>query len=243
MKNNIVSFSGGKDSTAMLLMMLERGEDIHSVVFFDTGWEFPQMHDHIARVEEYAGIEIVKLKPEKSFDYWVLDRPVVGRKGKNKGIQYRRGNGWPSPMRRWCTREKVRSMNLYLDSVKNPVSCVGYGSDEAHRVKVNSKYPCRYPLLEYDKTEQDCLDYCLERGFDWGGLYGIYRRVSCYCCPLQRISDLKKLRKNFPELWSKTLYTDKMIQDNIGFHGYNTVQDLEKRFAEEDRHLKLPGIN
>jgi rubrerythrin len=29
----------------MLLMMLERGESIHSVVWFDTGWEFPQMQD------------------------------------------------------------------------------------------------------------------------------------------------------------------------------------------------------
>lgn len=47
MGSNIVSLSGGKDSTAMLLMMLERGEDIHSVVFFDTGWEFPEMHEHI----------------------------------------------------------------------------------------------------------------------------------------------------------------------------------------------------
>ena len=31
--NNVVSLSGGKDSTAMLHMMLERGDDIHSVVF------------------------------------------------------------------------------------------------------------------------------------------------------------------------------------------------------------------
>ena len=37
--NNVISLSGGKDSTAMLHMMLERGESIHSVLFFDTGWE------------------------------------------------------------------------------------------------------------------------------------------------------------------------------------------------------------
>lgn len=38
MKNNIVSFSGGKDSTAMVLEMLERNVPIHSVIAFDTGW-------------------------------------------------------------------------------------------------------------------------------------------------------------------------------------------------------------
>ena len=40
---NVVSLSGGKDSTAMLLMLLERGEPVADVVFFDTGWEFPEM--------------------------------------------------------------------------------------------------------------------------------------------------------------------------------------------------------
>lgn len=68
---NIISLSGGKDSTAMTLMMLERGEDIHSVVFFDTGWEFPEMHEYIDRLERYTGMSFVRLKSKHSFDYWM----------------------------------------------------------------------------------------------------------------------------------------------------------------------------
>ena len=56
--NYIISLSGGKDSTAMLLMMLERDEPIHSVVFFDTGWEFPEMYDHIRLLENKSGVKI-----------------------------------------------------------------------------------------------------------------------------------------------------------------------------------------
>jgi 3'-phosphoadenosine 5'-phosphosulfate sulfotransferase (PAPS reductase)/FAD synthetase len=41
------SFSGGKDSTAMLLMLIEKGCPLDRIIFFDTGWEFPQMYDHI----------------------------------------------------------------------------------------------------------------------------------------------------------------------------------------------------
>ena len=38
-----VSLSGGKDSTAMLLMMLEKEMPIDCVLWADTGMEFPEM--------------------------------------------------------------------------------------------------------------------------------------------------------------------------------------------------------
>ena len=38
-----VSLSGGKDSTAMLLMMIEKGMPVDGVFWADTGMEFPEM--------------------------------------------------------------------------------------------------------------------------------------------------------------------------------------------------------
>ena len=52
-------------------------------------------------------------------------------------------------------------------------------------------------------TEKDCLNYCYSKGYDWGGLYKLFDRVSCWCCPLKRIGEKKKLYKHFPELWNK----------------------------------------
>ena len=40
---HVVSFSGGKDSTAMLLRMLELGMPVDEIIFCDTTVEFPQM--------------------------------------------------------------------------------------------------------------------------------------------------------------------------------------------------------
>ena len=157
----------------------------------------------------------------------------------NKGVVHRVGNGWPSPMRRWCTRQKVDGINRYLRDVQNPISCVGVAADEAHRVKKNSKYPCRYPLIEWDIDEPSALAICKAHGFHWGGLYDIFKRVSCFCCPLQRVGELKKLRKHFPELWGKMLEWDGMIDENRGFKDYDTVHDLEARFAEDDRQLSF----
>ena len=42
-----VSCSGGKDSTAMLLLMIERDMPIDVVLTSDTGMYFPEMYEHI----------------------------------------------------------------------------------------------------------------------------------------------------------------------------------------------------
>ena len=80
---NIVSFSGGKDSTAMLLMMVEHRIPIDEIVFCDTEKEFPQMYDHIQKVQEYIGREITILRELGKFDYLMFDH--VKTRGNNKG--------------------------------------------------------------------------------------------------------------------------------------------------------------
>lgn len=86
---HIVQFSGGKDSTAMLLMMIEREMPIDEIIYCDTGKEFPQMYDHISKVERHIGRAITVLRAEKSFDYYFAEHVKV--KGKNI---HRKGYGW-----------------------------------------------------------------------------------------------------------------------------------------------------
>ena len=45
--------------------------------------------------------------------------------------------------------------------------------------------------MEWRITEAKALQICYDQGFDWGGLYEIYHRASCWCCPLQRIDELR----------------------------------------------------
>jgi hypothetical protein len=87
--------------------------------------------------------------------------------------------------------------------------------------------------------EAACLQYCKDRGFDWGGLYEHLSRVSCFCCPLQRIGGMRAIRKIRPELWAKMLKWDAALKDNRGFWGYHTVHDLERRFAAESLQMDL----
>ena len=236
--NNVLSFSGGKDSTAMVHQMLERGEPIHSLLFFDTGWEFPEMYDHLTLVEEKTGLKIIRLISKKSFDHWMYHQRVIAKDGPMKGEVVHIGYGWPHPSRRWCTREKVQALDIYHNSVPDLVKCVGYAADELHRCKPG----IRYPLIEYGMTETDCLQYCKDLGYTWGGLYDIFPRVSCWCCPLQKIDALRKLRQYRPVLWNHLIEMDlKQPRINQGFKDYQSVIDIEARFRCEDLRSQCTG--
>lgn len=189
------------------------------------------------------GFSFVRLYPQKPLTYWMLERKIIAKKGPKKGQVHRIGNGWPSPMRRWCTRIKIDSINRHCKQVENPVSCIGYAADEAHRDKQNGKFPKRFPLIEYGVDEAEALRICKAHGFHWDGLYDVFDRVSCFCCPLQSIGEIRKLRRHYPALWAKMLSWDAKIPGkNRGFNGYKTVHDMEAKFKAEDQWLRLPGL-
>ena len=87
------------------------------------------------------------------------------------------------------------------------VQCLGYSYDERKR-RPKWKNGYRYPLLEWGVCETEALKYCKAHGFDWGGIYDIFRRVSCWCCPMKGLRELRALRDNFPDLWARLLEMD-----------------------------------
>lgn len=79
--------------------------------------------------------------------------------------------------------------------------------------------------------------HCYDRGFDWDGLYEHFKRVSCWCCPLQRLSELRTLRKHYPELWQELIDMDSRTA--YKFKPDYSVEQLERRFAQEDLQQEL----
>jgi 3'-phosphoadenosine 5'-phosphosulfate sulfotransferase (PAPS reductase)/FAD synthetase len=227
---HIVSFSGGKDSTAMLLMMLEKKMQVDEIIFCDTGKEFPQMYEHIRQVEKYIGQEVTVLRAEKSFDWYLAEC-------KRKTGDYTDviGYGWPDIRCRWCTgflKEKV--FKKYL-SGQDYICYQGIAYDEPKRIK-NAK-STKYPLYDWKITEKQALAYCYSHVFSWGGLYEIFNRVSCWCCPLQPLRELENLYNYFPELWAELIEMDKKSWRR--FKDDYTVAQLTEKFELRKRQMKL----
>lgn len=229
---NIVSFSGGKDSSAMLLMMLERGIPIDYIVFCDTGMEFPEMYEHLDKVEQYIGRKITRLKAEHSFEHYMFDHEKTS--GKNKG---QHGYGWGSMRIRWCTYLlKEQIFDRFKASLGEPSQqFVGIAADEPKRIKDK-----RYLLVEWGITEAMALQYCKERGFDWGGLYDHLDRVSCWCCPLKNLREIKVIRDYHPALWQRLREMDEASPNQ--FRADYSVAQLEIKFSIEDEAIKQ-GLN
>ena len=217
MPNNIVSLSGGKDSTAMLLMMLEKKIKIDHIVFFDTGWEYPGMIEHINELEKYINRGIIRLKYKESFDE-----------------SFKRW-GFASFNRRWCTDRKVKTINKFCNQNKPYTQWVGFSKEEAKRIKKTIGY-C-YPLIDWKVTEEEALKYCYEKGFNWSGLYQHFKRVSCWCCPLQTLKELKELWLYYPEYWERLIKMQK--QKEWQFRKDYTLKQLEERFKKERSYYQL----
>lgn len=238
---HVVSFSGGKDSTAMLLRMIELGEHIDEVVCCDTYKEFPAMYRHIEKIKkvvESAGIKFTMLRAEKDFDYWMFDHMA---KRKNPNLFGKQGLSWAGSRQRWCTdRLKVKPINKYLKNLRsqfNLIQCIGIAADEGYRLnrENNQKDDHRHPLVEWGWDEKTCLEYCYSKGYDWEGLYELFSRVSCWCCPLQPLGELRMLRKHFPDLWEELKDMDRRTWRN--FRADYSVEELEIRFKFEEERI------
>ena len=116
----------------------------------------------------------------------------------------------------------------------------GIAYDEIERSKKNNEKNIQYPLINWNMTEKECLQYCYEKGFTWKGLYEKFDRVSCWCCPLKNLKELKILYKTYPELWNRLKIWERKTYRK--FRSDYTVEELEKKFKREDQQIRLPGL-
>lgn len=228
---NIVSLSGGKDSTAMLLMMLERGVPVDQIVYADVGEmaEFEEIYAYIARVEAYTGIPVTTVRSEKHTARSIFFGCFT--RGKRVGEM----RGFPPTVGQACSYRrdlKVNPLKLACGSGNNVY--IGIAADEAHRSRceeyTKGKNTYCFPLVDWGITEAQCMAYLRERGL-YNSLYDFFGRIGCWWCPKQSLKSLRSLYRHFPEKWAHLLELER-IHGKPFKHGYPATA-LTERFAAE----------
>lgn len=231
----IASYSGGKDSTAMILKIIEKNLPLDNIVFCDTGLEFGEQRNMIKiglrKFKEIKpSLTIDWIKPEKSFKEYFY---TVNTTGKRKGQIW----GWPFMLGAWCnSRLKMKPLNKYFREIGEHTRYVGIAYDEPERYK-RLKSNCVAHLYDLKMTERDCLNYIKENGFR-NPMYWKFERLGCYLCPKQNLNSLRSLRKHYPLLWQEMLEMDKDSPIPFKADG-TTLRDLDRRFKTEDEYTDI----
>lgn len=234
---HIVSYSGGKDSTAMLLKMIENKMPIDEIVYCEVmatstiGAEYPEMYEYLDRVDEYLmnniGKKITKIKPNVNFEQQFYTKK--GR-GKYKGKIY----GFPWNLGAWCNSKlKIATLDKYFrNQDKEYISYIGIAYDEPKRLARLDKNE-KAPLAEWKMTEKDCLEYTKEKGL-YNPLYDKFKRLGCWFCVKQNLDSLRIIRKDYPELWNLLLKWQ--LDSEVIFRTDYSMQQLEEKFSKEENN-------
>ena len=239
MVKHIVNWSGGKDSSAMLIRMAEEGMPIDDIVFIEVmatptlGGELPEMYEYIGKMERYIGRKITVVRS-------VLDFDTVCHQGYQKGQWAGKIYGFPLTRGAWCnSRLKIRTIQKHYKTYGEHIRYVGIAADESKRL-ARLEACCRAPLAEWDMTEQDCVEFLKKREM-LNPLYQKFKRLGCWFCVKQGLASLRVLRRDYPEYWAMLLEWDK--ESPRTFKPRYTVSGLEQRFSLEDRQLRLAATD
>jgi hypothetical protein len=197
--HNYLSFGGGVNSVAMMLLLLDEGMIFESVYVWMP--DYPETHEYIMMLEDKGyPIKIVHAMPTsklgKAFDFNLY--------------QYCINAKMMPGFKRWCTfNYKVQVLQKYY---KRPCfEMVGISTDEIKRaiLRCEDGIERRYPLVERDISREDCKQIILSHGLP------LPIKSGCFFCPYQRIQQWKSLRRNHPDLFCKARELEKLTGRNL----------------------------
>lgn len=235
---HIVSFSGGKDSTLMLLLMIEKNMPIDDIIFADTGMEFQELYDYIERIERHIGRKVTRIRSNETWDDLFF---AVKKKGNNIGQIY----GFPMTMA--CAmydRLKRRPIQRYYRSINGEYTVyIGIARNEPKRY-ARLKHNEKAPLYEWGIDENYVIQELKRRGLH-NPLYDTFDRLGCYTCPNMTIKELRLMRKRYPKEYAKLLWYGEQAEKHATSRRFAefkpgwTVAELEKRFQMEELQMEL----
>lgn len=186
-----VSYSGGKDSLATLLVVQKEIGPV-PLLFADTGFEFPETYANLERVAEQYGVRVVRSSGRTRFD------------------QVFETQGPPAVDARWCC--EVCKLGPIGEAIREQwgecLSFIGQRKYESAR-RSKSRRVWRNPSLSvqlsaapiHTWTALHVWLYLFREGAPYNSLYEEgFDRIGCYICPSSDLSVFRTLKDRYPDL-------------------------------------------
>lgn len=195
-----VSYSGGKDSLATLLLVLKAIGPV-PLLFADTGLEFPETYENVDTVAARYGLEALRVCDAGKFwkEFEKLGPPAVDN--------------------RWCCKVcKLDPLGRLIDERWGEcLSFIGQRQYESvrrmrsRRVWRNTTLPQQLsaaPIQQW--TAMHVWLYIFREKAPYNPLYARgLDRIGCFICPASDLATLDMISDTYPDLW--TTWREKLI--------------------------------
>ena len=204
----ICSVSGGKDSTAMVLRLLDMGFtfDQMQMVYMDTGWEHKKTYEYLDYLEDFFKVPILRLKREVKIKephgpFIEKIETMLGFESPYVRMLFRK-NFFSNRLGKWCTSQlKMRPFKDFLKTLEDEyISCVGIRREESQR---RSTYPEKEWADNFDcYIWRPIIDFTLDEVIAIHHKHGLIpnhlyltgsHRVGCWPCIFSRKKEIAAL--------------------------------------------------
>ena len=246
----IASWSGGKDSTASIILAHEHNEPLVLIIFSEV------MFDENISGELPEHIDFIKNKCIPLFESWGYKTKILHAdltymdifsrqptRGKHFGTE--KITGFPMSGKCQINKSvKVLPIKRFLKSFEEDIAqYIGIAIDEPERLsRIRISGVPKISLLEkYGYTEQMAFDLCKKYNL-LSPIYDFAPRGGCWFCPNARDCELRHLRNNHRDLWDKLLElenTPNLIGNIWNTLTQTSIHDKEEQFMWEDRQMNI----
>lgn len=243
----IASWSGGKDSTASILLAHEHNDPLDLIIFSEV------MFDENISGELPEHIDFIKNKAVPIFESWGYETKIL-RSDKTyldcfhhistKGKRIGKKRGFPMAGKCLINRNcKMPPLIKFTNGIGEPFTqYIGIAVDEPVRMNRIVNAGNKVSLLEkYRYTEQMAFDLCKKYGL-LSPIYDFAPRGGCWFCPNARDVELRHLRNCHRDLWDKLLALEN--EPNTIGNMWNTltktrIHDKEEQFFWEKQQMSI----